>query len=70
MISFLVYLDPFNHNDLVQRFSSADPNAERRLRNNAEGMRKNPRSVWGGPLELIIERSRFAAESEHSQILD
>jgi hypothetical protein len=48
MISFLVYLDPFNHNDLVQRFSSADPNAERRLRNNAEGMRKNPRSVWGG----------------------
>ena len=29
------------------------PNAERRLGNNAESMRKKPRSVWG-PLELLV----------------
>lgn len=34
---------------------SAGPNAERWLRDNSEGMRKIPRSVWG-PLELLGRR--------------
>ena len=38
-----------------QRPCSAGPNTERRLRKNAEGMRKKPWSVWG-PLEQLVSR--------------